>query len=79
MSKFSTGGAKKNDITMVKNDEIALVPIRIQIGWKVCIDYRKVSLNARNDHFLLPFIDGMLEWLACYSYYYFLDGYLGYN
>nr|XP_027187889.1 uncharacterized protein LOC113785495 [Cicer arietinum] len=31
------------------------------------------------DHFLISFIDQMLERLAGHEYYYFLDGYLGYN
>lgn len=31
------------------------------------------------DHFPLPFIDQMLEWLAGHAYYCLLDGYSGYN
>ncbi|KAI3469034.1 hypothetical protein Pfo_025697 [Paulownia fortunei] len=34
---------------------------------------------TRKDHFPLPFIDQMLDRPAGYQYYYFLDGYLGYN
>ena len=34
---------------------------------------------ARKDHFPLPFIDQMLERLAGQAYYFFLDGYSGYN
>ncbi|KAI3463869.1 hypothetical protein Pfo_020532 [Paulownia fortunei] len=34
---------------------------------------------TRKDHFPLPFIDQMLDRLAGYQYYYFLDGYSGYN
>jgi len=38
-------------------------------------------LNAatRKDHFLLPFIEQMLERLAGHENYYFLDGYSEYN
>ena len=48
-------------------------------GWRVCIDYRKLNLATRKDHFPLPFIDQMLERIAGHTFYYFLDGYLGYN
>ena len=48
-------------------------------GWRVCIDYRKLNNATRKDHFPLPFIDQMLERIAGYAYYCFLDGYSGYN
>ena len=34
---------------------------------------------TRKDHFSLPFMDQLLERVARHSYYYFLDGYSGYN
>ncbi|KAI5313209.1 hypothetical protein L3X38_042383 [Prunus dulcis] len=49
------------------------------MGWRVCIDYRKLNTTTRKDHFPLPFIDQMLECLAGHSHYCFLDGYSGYN
>ncbi|CAN6547325.1 unnamed protein product [Malus baccata var. baccata] len=55
---------KKSGVTVVKNAENELVPTRIQTGWRVCIDYRKLNATTRNDHFPLPFIDQMLERLA---------------
>ena len=64
---------------MVKNEENELVPTRIQTGWRVCIDYRKLNATTRKDHFPLPFIDQMLERLAGHAFYCFLDGYSGYN
>ncbi|CAN6562575.1 unnamed protein product [Malus baccata var. baccata] len=70
---------KKSGVTVVKNAEDELVPTRIQTGWRVCIDYRKLNNTTRNDHFPLPFIDQMLERLARHSFYYFLDDYSGYN
>ncbi|CAN6543853.1 unnamed protein product [Malus baccata var. baccata] len=70
---------KKLGVTVVKNAEEELVPTRIQTGWRVCIDYRKLNNTTRNDHFPLPFIDQMLERLAGHSFYCFLDGYSGYN
>ena len=43
------------------------------------MDYRKLNSATHKDHFPLPFIDQMLERLAGKDYYYFLDGYSGYN
>ncbi|CAN6552293.1 unnamed protein product [Malus baccata var. baccata] len=70
---------KKSGVTVVANAENELVPQRIQTGWRVCIDYRKLNTTTRKDHFPLPFIDQMLERLAGYAFYCFLDGYSGYN
>ncbi|CAN6687996.1 unnamed protein product [Malus baccata var. baccata] len=70
---------KKSGVTVVKNAENELVPTRIQTGWRVCIDYKKLNATTRNDHFPLPFIDQMLERLVGHSFYCFLDGYSGYN
>ncbi|CAN6552230.1 unnamed protein product [Malus baccata var. baccata] len=70
---------KKSGVTVVTNAKNELVPTRIQTRWRVCIDYRKLNATTRKDHFLLPFIDQMLERLAGYAFYCFLDGYSGYN
>ncbi|KAM1862918.1 hypothetical protein ACFX14_003316 [Malus domestica] len=70
---------KKSGVTVVANAENELVPQRIQTGWRVCIDYRKLNTTTRKDHFPLPFINQMLERLAGYAFYCFLDGYSGYN
>ena len=43
------------------------------------IDYRKLNTATRKDHYPLPFIDEMLDRLAGHPYFYFLDGYFGYN
>nr|GEU83580.1 DNA-directed DNA polymerase [Tanacetum cinerariifolium] len=45
---------------------------------RVCIDYRKLNEATRKDHFLLPFMDQMLERLVGNQYYCFLDGFSGY-
>jgi hypothetical protein len=70
---------KRAGVTVVQNKEGELVPTRVQSRWRVCIDYRKLSTATRKDHFPLPFIDQMVERLAGHKYYYFLDGYSGYN
>ncbi|KAL5573536.1 hypothetical protein UlMin_023133 [Ulmus minor] len=68
---------KKSGITVVKNKDDDLVPTRIQTGWRVCIDYRKLNTTTRKDHFPLPFIDQMLERLTGHTHYCFLDGFSG--
>jgi len=55
------------------------VPTCVQTGWRVYIDYRKLNVVTRKNHFPLPFINQMLERLAGYAYYCFLNGYSGYN
>ncbi|CAN6691927.1 unnamed protein product [Malus baccata var. baccata] len=70
---------KKSGVTVVENAENELAPTRIQTGWRVCIDYKKLNATTRKDHFPLPFLDQMLERLAGHSFYCFLDGYSGYN
>ena len=70
---------KNAGITVIKNKDNKLVPSRVQSGWKVCIDYRKLNLVTRKDHFPLPFIDQMVERLAGHDYYYFLNRYSDYN
>nr|GFA87250.1 reverse transcriptase domain-containing protein [Tanacetum cinerariifolium] len=69
---------KKGGFTVVKNEDNELIPTRLVTGWRVCIDYRKLSEATRKDHFSLPFMDQMLERLAGNQYYCFLDGFSGY-
>ena len=45
----------------------------------MCIDYRKLNVGTRKNHFSLPFVDEMLERVAGHEFYCFLDGYSGYN
>jgi len=70
---------RKTGITVVKNDRDELIPTRIQSGWRVCIDYRKLNSATKKDHFPLPFLDQMLERLSGRAYYCFLNGYSGYT
>ena len=70
---------EKSGITVVKNEGNELVPTRVQIGLRVCIDYRKLNSVTWKYHFPLTFMDQMLKRLAGHAYYYFLDGYSGYN
>ena len=70
---------KKGGTTVIKTENNILLPSRTVTGWRICIDYRKLNKATRKDHFPLPFLDQMLDRLAGYQYYCFLDGYSDYN
>ena len=70
---------KKRGMTVIRNDKNELIPQRTVMGWMMCIDYQKYNKATKQDHFSLPFIDEMLEWLAKHSFFYFLDGYSSYH
>jgi hypothetical protein len=69
---------KKGGMTVICNEKNELFPQWTVTGWWMCIDYRKLNKATWKDHFLLPFIDEMLERLANHSFCY-LDGYFGYH
>nr|GEV37947.1 DNA-directed DNA polymerase [Tanacetum cinerariifolium] len=69
---------KKEGMTVVANENNELISTRRITSWRVCIDYRKLNDATRKYHFLLPFMDQMLERLAGNEFYCFLDGFLGY-
>ena len=52
---------KKSGITVVQNENGEEIATRLTSGWRVCIDYRKLNVVTRKDHFPLPFIDQVLE------------------
>jgi hypothetical protein len=58
-------------MTVVKNEKNKLIPQRTVIGWRMCIDYRKLNKATKKDHFPLPFIGKMLERLANHSFFLF--------
>ncbi|KAK8984542.1 hypothetical protein V6N11_047763 [Hibiscus sabdariffa] len=66
---------KKTGVTVVENPQGELIPTRVQNGWRVCIDYRKLNSLTRKDHFPLPFIDQLIERLAGKTHYCCLDGF----
>ncbi|GJT49713.1 hypothetical protein Tco_0975870 [Tanacetum coccineum] len=68
---------KKGGITVIENEDNELIPTRLVMGWRVCIDYRKLNDATRKDHFPLPFMDQMLERLVGNEYHCFLDGFSG--
>jgi hypothetical protein len=62
---------------VVENNKNKLILQRTVMGWRMCIDYRKLNMATKKDHFPLPFIDEMLEWLAKHSFFCFLNVYPG--
>ncbi|KAK1664420.1 hypothetical protein QYE76_052579 [Lolium multiflorum] len=70
---------KKGGITVVPNDNDELIPQRVVVGYRMCIDYRKVNKVTKKDHYPLPFIDQMLERLSKSTHFCFLDGYSGFS
>ena len=62
---------------MCNNNE--LIPTRIIIGWRICVDYKKLNQATKKDHFTLSFMDQIFERKLGQEFYYFLDGYLGYS
>ena len=52
---------KKSGVTVVTNVDNELIPTKMTIGWRACIDYRKLNYVTRKNHFPLPFIDQMLD------------------
>jgi hypothetical protein len=71
--------SKKGGMTIIRNEKNELNPQWTITGWWMCIDYQKLNKATQKDHFLLPFIDEMLERLANHSFFYYLDGYSGYH
>ena len=70
---------KKSGLTVIQSGQGELLPTRLMTGWRVCIDYRKLNMATKKDHFPLSFIDQILERLAGQKFFCFLDGYFGYN
>ena len=70
---------KKAGVTVTVNEKGEEIQTRLLKKWRVCIDYRKLNAAKKKDHFPLPFINQILDRLASQTYFYFLDGYSGYN
>ena len=51
-------------MAVIRNEEDELITTKTVIGWRVCIDHKKLNIATRKDHYPLPFIDKMLDRLA---------------
>ena len=70
--------AKKSGVTTVHSEKGEEIPTCLTIGWRVCIDNRRLNEVTRKDHFPLPFMDQLQERISGQPFYCFLDGYSGY-
>jgi hypothetical protein len=70
---------KKGGIIVVPNENNELIPQRVVVGYRMCIDFRKVNKITKKDHYPLPFIDQMIERLSKKTHFGFLDGYSGFS
>jgi hypothetical protein len=70
---------KKGGIAVVPNENNGLIPQRVVVGYRMCIDFRKVNKVTKKDHYPLPFIDQMLERLSKKTHFCFFDGYSGFS
>ncbi|RVW70640.1 Retrovirus-related Pol polyprotein from transposon 17.6 [Vitis vinifera] len=68
----------KSGITVIQNEKGEEVSTRLTLGWRVCINYRRLNSVTKNDHFPFPFMDQVLERVSGHPFYCFLDGYSGY-
>jgi len=66
-------------MTVIKNVKNELIPTRILMRWRMCIDYCKLNQATSKDHFRFPFMDQMLEHLVGQAFYSFLYGCFEYN
>ena len=64
---------------VVRNEKNELIPFRTLTGWHICMNYQKLNDATRKDHYPISFIDQMFDRIEGKEYYYFLDGYSGYN
>jgi hypothetical protein len=60
---------EKGGMTVVPNDEDELVAQRTVVGYRMCIDFRKLKKATHKDHYPLQFIDQMLERLSKHSHF----------
>ena len=60
---------KKSGMVVIKNEKNELIPTYTITGWRMCIDYKKLSKATRKDHFPLPFMNQMLERLEDQEFY----------
>jgi hypothetical protein len=48
---------KKGGFIVVSKKHNEIVPTRTIVGYRMCIDFRKLNKETRKDHYPLPFIN----------------------
>lgn len=74
MGKHGLMCANKGGITVVPNDNNELTLMQLIMGKHVSMDYRKLNSLIEKDHFLMSFMDQMLDQLYGRGWYCFLNG-----
>jgi hypothetical protein len=64
---------KKEGFAVVANEHNELIPTRIVVGYRLCIDFRKLNKETRKDHYPLPFIDQTLGSLNTLTFVIWMD------
>lgn len=70
---------KNGEVTVIENDNNDLIATIVVSAWRVCIDYRRLNQATCKDHFLMPYLDQLLDRFYGFMYYCFVDGHSGYN
>ena len=70
---------KKGGMMVIENNKNELIPQWTITRWTMCIDYQKLNVATKKDHFPLSFIEEMLEQLVKQPFFCFLDGYSRYH
>lgn len=70
---------KKGGMTIVKSEKVEQVATITAMGWRICINYRKINKASNKNHFPLPLIDQMLERQAKHTHFWYLNGYSGFS
>ena len=65
---------KKSGTIVVNKEKGEEMQTRVVSGRRVCINYRKLNVATKKDHYPFPFTDQILERLDGHKFYCFLDG-----
>ncbi|KAA3473319.1 Transposon Ty3-I Gag-Pol polyprotein [Gossypium australe] len=71
--KFGSTYTEEGVIAIVENNNV--IPTRTITSRQICGDDRKLNRVTQKDHFLLPFLNQMLDRLVGQEYIFFLDEY----